>query len=845
MQMAGKTKLDAHRVSPAIRVGALSGYVGFILILIFALWGNTYWIERNVLPVGRDAGAHLTRALEYAEILSPLTIQSLFEAVTYHDYRPPGLYLAAQVSYRLLGYTMADAQMVNVWLLAAILGLTFALGRAVLSERTALLATLLTALFPMLAATTRLFYTENFLTAMVLLTLLALLHSQGFSRRPWTILWGLSFGAGMLVKWSLPAYVLLPALIVLRQSNVVKDQLAALRRPRVDLRAFVLAAAGAMALAGLWFFPNRAAAQSLPLGDLLFVVWVTLLTPTLYALARPQRPLTNFWAGAFLGLSLASVWYAARPGFLVPVLDAAYGTYDGKHDPVNLLHLKTYLRYPSLLITSHLGLAGSLLLLPAGLLPWLGRFRAWRSLPVGSLLLWSSVLSTGLFLLFASQDGRRNLIPLLPILAILLADGLLSARFRGARVLTAAAVVVLVVQWALFTFDALGPFHQRTASLWARDEFLVRPASGPTDPRFWIAPDVLRIVQENHDPGDPLPSTLGMLINSPEIHRGPFYYLIRREYPDVDLIPLTERDEQTWIRTVRSHWLLTKDGDNHDVEEPGLRALAQVYQNPDGLLALLFTPVKTYSLPNGETATLWRRSVGPRHLLDAPETLRPLGALLKDWLRHQPLLVSNPAQAYTLGLLDLVPEHVALLSGARPEADTVFTLLHRGEADDPETMAWLEEHYYPAYDGWFDSEYLAIWGRPTGPMTERPVSHHFDDAMLASVTTVGTVTAGNVVPVELGWDQIGDSPLKVSLRLLDAAGENVAQLDRTLEENMRLGLFVPPATAPGRYTLTLSVYDPATLVPLQDSTGNTLISLTTVEIDDQGSSRNERGALIN
>ena len=59
------------------------------------------------------------------------------------------------------------------------------------------------------------FYTENFITAMVMLNLLALMESKRFTRRGWSLIWGVSAALGMLVKWTFPVYVFIPLLLVI------------------------------------------------------------------------------------------------------------------------------------------------------------------------------------------------------------------------------------------------------------------------------------------------------------------------------------------------------------------------------------------------------------------------------------------------------------------------------------------------------------------------------------------------------------------------------------------------------------------------------------------------------
>ncbi len=258
----------------------------------------------------------------------------------------------------------------------------------------------------------------------------------------------------------------------------------ALRKFQVDGRTLAVAALGAAAAVALWYLPNRAyvQAEAMLLGDGLALIWWAVLTALLYALLRPRSVLSNIWSGALLALLLASLWYAPRIDFMGYLADAAFGSYGGNYQSADPLRLYNYVRYWDYLRVNHLGWLATLLLLPIGLWPWIRRSRGWRNARPGSWLLWGSVLSTYLVLSFLSQDGERNLVPMLPILALFLADGLRDYPRRLAIGVGVAWVLVLALQWTLFTFDNLGPFYQRTAILWASGEFLERPASGITTP---------------------------------------------------------------------------------------------------------------------------------------------------------------------------------------------------------------------------------------------------------------------------------------------------------------------------------------------------------------------------
>jgi hypothetical protein len=383
----------------------------------------------------------------------------------------------------------------------------------------------------------------------------------------------------------------------------------------------------------------------------------------------------------------------------------------------------------------------------------------------------------------------------------------------------------------VYTFDALDGFWNRTRGAWAQSEFLLRPNSGPTAAGFWIGPDVLATVAESHDPSLQPKTILGMLVNSPEVHRGPYNYLIRTDYPDeLDLVALTERFPEMWVRAIRSEWVLSKNGDNHDLDEPGLRVVDEVYNQPDGLFPLLFEPRKAYLLPNGETATLWRRTVGQPYLPEPDPALVPLAAHLSNWLHEDaPLLLSREEQGLELGLQDLTPHNVHVMAGGLPAADTLFVLLHRGEPSDAAVWQQLQNDYVLAWDGWFGSEYLTVWGRAALAGTESTANTRFGDVTLTAFQTLPTVRSGSVLPLLTRW-QVGVPPLKASYRLLDVSGAVVAQLDRDIAGENRLGLFIPPDTLPGTYTVAVTVYDPVTTEPVPPESGEPLAPITTVTV---------------
>ena len=820
---------------------------GLVLVILVNVSSHLYWIAQNVVLIGRDASGHLERTAQIATLLTNLTPQTLFQAFTYHDYRPPALYLAAQPFYALLGRSMDSVQMTNVVFMAIILLLTYALAMQIVQPIIALLAVAITAFLPMLMAMSRLYYMENFLTAVILFNLLALLCSDGFQRRGWALLWGLSLGLALLVKWTAPIYIILPTLFILRTElrALVTKRSTPLRSFSLSWAKLLWALGIALIVTVLVYLPNRALIHEFLLGDWIAVGWVVLITLCLLSYFQPRTILGNLLTAILLGVALASFWYLPRIDFLTRLNDVAFGTDRGTQEAFDLWRLSNYTRYFSFMGREHLGLLAALLILPAGLLPWLRRATGWRSARPGIVVLWCALLSTYLFLTPLAQATERNLTPILPILAILLADALRAyGRWLGVT-FAVTWICILAFQFGLYTFDQGAPLQQRTATLWAASEYLVQPTRGATDPGYWIAPDVLAtVLQEAAAAGGVLadkPVTLGMLIDSWEIHRGALRYLIAEQQLPIELMALTEAASRGWSELLENQWVLLKDGDNAQVAAPG-QALLQRIAAGDPLFTALYQVVKRYPLPNGETATLYQRAVGPPRPQDFPvvliETATIADAINAWWSKGATLFFSNTDVATWVGIHDLVADRM-LISQSDAEnaetllADTTGLIFAVTRYDTQQVHDYLDatsDYVQEIGDGEFR---LAIFWRPTQPLAAFPVVTDWGDAQITALRTTSPLIAGQVLPVELDATGQVDGTRKVSVRLVDAGGTVVAQADTAFTAQMRVALFTPQTRTPGTYTIAAILYDPNTLAPFLDATQQELVPLTSIEMQDQ------------
>ncbi|MCB0072255.1 MAG: glycosyltransferase family 39 protein [Caldilineaceae bacterium] len=794
-------------------------------IVLASVLGNLYWLRQNIVLVGRDSTGHLERTLKAAEVLTHVNPSSLFAALTIHDYRPPLLYVAAQPFYRLFGISLDSAQLTNVFFFALVIILTYVLGRRVTSPGAALFAALLVSLLPMPVAMARLFYMEHLLTTVLLVNMLALLEAQRFQRRGWSIVWGATVGLGLLVKWTFPIYIVLPVLYVLWRGGLLDWRQYRPHGIRLDWRRVGWAFLGGALFLAFWYWPNRAVIGELLLGPAIPVLWFVLAAGAIYLLTGPDAPRHNFWGATVLALCVAAIWYLPRADFVTRLSEVAFGTDRGNQESFDLLNLANYTRYFQFWVTYHMGLLPTLLILPIAIWGWVKRFPVWRRTQRPFLLLLLMPLSTMAVLIWLAQANPRNLVPIVPVMALLLADALLAYPRRVAVAIGAVWTVVLAFQWALFTFDGLAPVHAASAPLWVVEDYSAWPATGNTDPGYWIQPDVLDAI------GSPQgePATFGMLVDTWEIHRGSFRYLIAAEGRNVELMSLTEPEGRGWSDMLANQWILIKDGDNAEVREPGLSVVKRILAG-DPLFHALYHEVRRYTLPDGDTVYLYHRPEGPPNPYAFPVVLIDTAGVaeaVNAWTGPETtVFLSTPDTATWVGIHDLTARTVLVGDGTAATMDRLLrdrtgTIIAVTRYDTPEVQDYLRAR--ADYGAEFTAgEFTAtLFGRPERALAPLDLAGTWDEVTIDGGRGLATVAPGALLPLEFDVSGRVDGTLKFSFRLVAPDGTVVAQRDEVAQSTVRTALFVPPTAAPGTYTLAAVLYDPADLTPIPDTTGET------------------------
>lgn len=857
------TRREAPEALPASarRAGQALPLALLALLAAFHLTNNWLWRAANEVIFGADRMYHLVSSLAYYDILKAgVNPASLFDALTLSGYYPPLVHLTVTVSYALFGVSADVAAMTNSIYLVLFLLAVYGIGERLAGPWIGLASAALASLFPIVFAMSRYLYIDFALASLVAVNVCLLLRSEGFRRRGYSLLYGLSFGLGMLVKWTFVVFALAPLLVVLASPGML---VAVFRTPGLrpvlgNPRRWLAAALLGLAVTALWFLPNVQAAVSLPLGyglpALSWLSWTVTIRLLLASFAGSaglptsgaagQRA-ANLLASLALAVSVAAAWYLTRIDFVQDFWANAYGKPTGR--------AWGFLPYLRDLYNEHLSplYAGLLLLALVGLAFWRWRrTRSWRRfLALGvdgwALVLWV-VFPYVVFSTRVSIVHSRYIMPILPPLALAIALALGRLRPKWLRGLVVGlALLPGLVQFAALSFDALAPLHERLPL--AEGLSIQLPASGRTDRGFAVVPDILRTVDEERR-GDT--ASLGLLVNMQQINNQHFAYdaygryshLLRKELATVGT------GHGVYGELFQCDFVLVVDPPPHYPRRPEAEAtIRHLLTTPDDTFHRAFDVIKTYPLPDGQRLLLYARRYEEASLAAQADYEALAGALLPVAAPGDAVVVSPPEAIYALarygdGSLPFYPlrmadgatpdgEGAALLDKLGRDATRIWVVVDTQASPGAGLQPWLASRAYRASDAWHGPLELLLYapaGHGAGSVDLAPGGRGWRNgiSLEQALALEGELSPGQILRLDLAWQAAEPIPeaYKVFVHLQAAGGRLAAQRDAEPLDGTRpttgwhpgetiadrAGLWLPADLAPGEYRLLLGLYDAVT-----------------------------------
>lgn len=178
------------------------------VFLLFSGW-LFWWTQNNPLPDGyQNEYLHLGSCFDLFEALLRLDLWHL-RWYAYTSYWAWGFYVTPWIGMFITGKSLSTAILSNLWYLGLLIWSMSRLNDVLGRKHSLLLLLFCPAVY---GAMTR--FEPNFANiAFMALGLLALLRSEGFANRRWSILWGLVLGVGLMLDRLTLGFFLIPAIL--------------------------------------------------------------------------------------------------------------------------------------------------------------------------------------------------------------------------------------------------------------------------------------------------------------------------------------------------------------------------------------------------------------------------------------------------------------------------------------------------------------------------------------------------------------------------------------------------------------------------------------------------------
>jgi len=231
-----------------------NNYVILTTIFLLITISNIIWLKIDTRPPHWDASNHLMHSLAKYDLLKEFSLRSLKHFYGSYTYYPPAYYWATSFFYLLFGKGVDIAVYTNIFFLFILIFSTYGIAKHFWGRGAGLLSALVVSVMPVLLSQSREYQLDFPLTAMVALTIYLLLKTETFRNRIYSILFGISFASGFLLKWTFPVFLIFPmsySLFKLIYENIKAKKIEDSRWLNVFLAVFFI-----FIFAGPWYIVN-------------------------------------------------------------------------------------------------------------------------------------------------------------------------------------------------------------------------------------------------------------------------------------------------------------------------------------------------------------------------------------------------------------------------------------------------------------------------------------------------------------------------------------------------------------------------------------------------------------
>src|SRR3989339_217193 len=258
-------------------------------ILVFYLLGNFIWLKKQNAEyiVEPCHGGYFQETMNVYDVIKNFDAEGLKSYIKYGEYAPLNLIFSAIILLVTGKSYIALILILNLLYFGIALFFTYELGKLILNEQAGLLSALFMAMFPAVYGLSRMYCLDFALIPAVVFSVYSLFKTDYFTSRKRSVIFGISVGIGMLIRYSFGAFILGPCVCIILAS------LRGRRDKKVLINVGIALTAG-LILSGYRYFNARTLIRVIadPFSENLRGPWYTFANLRIYTLGIFERQLS-------------------------------------------------------------------------------------------------------------------------------------------------------------------------------------------------------------------------------------------------------------------------------------------------------------------------------------------------------------------------------------------------------------------------------------------------------------------------------------------------------------------------------------------------------------------------
>lgn len=581
-----------------------NNYNRLILLFAFYLACSFIWIKLDTRLPGWDQSVHIGLSLDYLHLINNFKSDTLMEMLDKSDYYPPLYHLLIVPFHMLFGISDDNFIYINIFFLFMALFSLMQVGRMLYSEMTGFLAGVMLCSVPFWLWNLYNCLIDLPLTAIVLFSFFIYMKSQDFSNRKYSILFGITMGLGILLKWTFVFYVIIPfmyyAVKSVREEIITRDKTD---KNRIVLFAFILIALFFLSLTLLPIFTDT----YLPSLLFLFAMLVVLFFKTKSSGLRT----TNIAMLIIVVFLLIFPWYFRHFFQLLGKFGSNMG------DAIRIEGDPAVFSIPSFTYYIRAAINGFpvifLMFLFSGILAFAVK---WRKENI-HLILWT--VPALVFMTLISNKDKRYILPLYPFLALVSTHWLIYIGNRRAKEILVCCLLIFGL--LSFYINSFIP-SQILPNIFISRLFVFKPYI-PRKADWKQMECIRKIIDENKNGYGFISTTI--VANHNDFHEGSFRYLMNL---------MDTHNPEMYFRFLRkkfmelNDFIIYKTGDRGICCDTGpVKSAVASIENGSELFTKTFEPISYMKLPDQSCAVIYK--LHPQQFLSSV-SIRDIAELIKS-----------------------------------------------------------------------------------------------------------------------------------------------------------------------------------------------------------------------